>query len=315
MYTLKKDLKWHSTKIALIKLLFAGFLTFLGTYACCAQDVVQEMKKLHKKKTALDTTGWKKEGVFALSVQQTSLSDWPTGGENFIIGIMSIVNYSLHHRFGHYSFDAYSDIELGFVEASSFKEFRKTNDRCDLTFEFEHEMGKNYYYGFLSNFNSQFLPGYDYKNSHRKISNFLTPGKIILSPGFDKKYQSADTYLSVFVSPLTSRWILKTDNAFFKISKFGVDSAHSTYNEIGPYFSVHVNHNFSKHISYVGRLDLFSNYKHKPNNLDVLCNTLLSLKISKVFAATFLLDIVYDDDIKNHPQIFENIGLGLRLNL
>ena len=299
----------------MIKLLIASLLTFLGTCACCAQDVVQEMKKLHKKKTAPDTTGWQKVGVFSLSVQQTALSNWPSGGENFIIGIMGIFNYSLHHRFGHYSFDAYSDIELGFVEASSFKEFRKTNDRCDLTFEFEHEMGKNYYYGFLSNFNSQLLPGFDYKNSHKKISNFLSPGKIILSPGIDKKFKSKETYLSLFVSPITSRWVLKTDNAFFGISKFGVDSAHSIYNEIGPYLSVHVNHNFSKNVNYIGRLDLFSNYKHKPNNLDVLCNTLLSIKISKVFAATFLFDIVYDDDIKNRPQIFQNLGIGLRLNL
>ena len=299
----------------MIKLLLSSLLTIFCISTTHAQDVVQEMKKLNKKKTVHDTTGWQKVGVFALSVNQTSLSNWPNGGENFIIGIMAIVNYSLHHRFGHYSFDAYSDIELGFIEASSFKEFRKTNDRCDLTLEFEHEMGKNYFYGFLSNFNSQFLPGFDYKNSHKKISNFLTPGKIILSPGIDKKYKSADTYLSVFVSPLTSRWVLKTDNAFFNVSKFGVDSARSTYNEIGPYFSVHVNHNFGKIMTYSGRLDLFSNYKHKPNNFDVLCNTLLSINISKVFAATFLLDIVYDDDIKNRPQIFQNIGIGLRLKL
>ena len=78
---------------------------------------------------------------------------------------------------------------------------------------------------------------------------------------------------------------------------------------------MHINHNFGKITSYTGRLDLFSNYKNRPNNFDVLCNNLLSIKISKIFAATFLLDIVYDDDIKNHPQIFENIGLGLRLNL
>lgn len=298
-----------------MKLILLSLAILCNTCAVQAQDVVQEMKKLNRKKVVHDTTGWQKVGVFALSVNQTALSSWPNGGENFIIGIMAIVNYSLHHRFGHYTFDAYSDIELGFIEAASFKEFRKTNDRCDLTLEFEHEMGKNYYSGFLSNFNSQFLPGFDYQNSHKKISNFLSPGKVILSPGIDKKYKSANTYLSVFVSPLTSRWVLKKDNAFYGISKFGVDSAHSSYNEIGPYFSMHINHNFGKTVAYTGRLDLFSNYKNRPNDFDVLCNTLLSIKISKVFAATFLLDIVYDDDIKNHPQVFENIGIGLRLNL
>ena len=299
-----------------MKYFFLYFIILFFSIPANAQDVVQEMKKLnHKKKVTLDSIGWKSVGIYSLSVHQTSLSDWPSGGENFIIGIMNLINYSMHHRFGKYSFDAYADIELGFVEASSFKQFRKTTDRCDLTLEFEHEMGKQYFYGFLSNFNSQILAGYDYKNAHKKISNFLTPGKVILSPGIDKKYKSANTYFSAFISPLTIRWVLKTDRDFYSLSKFGVDSAHSTYTELGPYLSLHINHNFSKVITYTGRLDLFSNYKRQPSNVDILFNTLFSMRISKKFSSTFLLDIVYDNDIKSRPQIFENFGLGLKINL
>ena len=294
----------------------SGSALAMASMPANAQDVVQEMKKINSnKKNALDSFGWKRVGIYSLSLHQTALSDWPSGGENFIIGIMNLFNYSIHHRFGKYAFDAYADVELGFVEASSFKQFRKTNDRCDLTLEFEHQMGKKYFYGFLTNFNSQILAGFDYKNGHKKISNFLTPGKIILSPGIDRKYKSASTYFSAFISPLTVRWVLKTDRDFYFESKFGVDSAHNTYTELGPYVSVHVNHNFSKTISYTGRLDLFSNYKRKVLNVDVLFNTLFAIRISKKFSSTFLLDIVYDNDIKSRPQVFQNFGLGLKINL
>ena len=299
-----------------MKYFLVCFLTFSFSVTANTQAVVQEMKKVNSnKKSPLDSLGWKRTGIFSLSIHQTALSDWPSGGENFIIGIMNLINYSIHHRFGKYSFDAYADVELGFVEASSFKRFRKTTDRCDLSLEFEHTMGKNLFYGFLFNFNSQFLPGYDYKNSNKKISSFLTPGKIILSPGIDKKYISATTFFSFFISPITSRWVLKTDRDFFNTSKFGVDSAHRSYTELGPYLSLHLNHNFSKITSYIGRLDLFSNYRKNPSNVDLLFNSLFVIKISKVFATTFLVDIIYDNDIKSRPQIFENFGLGLRINL
>jgi hypothetical protein len=75
-----------------------------------------------------------------------------------------------------------------------------------------------WYAGILGSFNSQSLAGYDYTNN-TKISEFLTPGKVLVSVGID--FRQTATF-SIFFSPITSRWILKKDAYFFSQNKFGV---------------------------------------------------------------------------------------------
>ncbi|MBL0267807.1 MAG: DUF3078 domain-containing protein [Chitinophagaceae bacterium] len=163
---------------------------FLLVSASDAQ-VVTEMKKLNsKKKLELDTTGWKKTGLFILNVNQSMRSGTNNGGENFLMGINSILNKAVHHKKGKYTFDAYLDLELGLVYASSYKKFRKTTDRFDLTVELDHSIGNNKHltYGFLGNINTQLFPGYNYVSDfHFKVSNILSPGKALISFGLDYK--------------------------------------------------------------------------------------------------------------------------------
>ena len=39
---------------------------------------------------------------------------------------------------------------------------------------------------------------------------------------------------------------------------------------------------FNKVITYKGRLDLFSNYKHNPQNVDLYFTNVLNIKLSKI---------------------------------
>ena len=278
----------------------------------------QDIQKLSSRKMkSLDSAGWEKTGFFIFNVNQAALSDWSSGGERFLIGINGIVNYALHHQKGKYSKDSYIDIELGAVEASSFRKFRKTTDRFDVTLELDHSTSnKNLYYGLLFNLNTQLLGGHNYLVAgHNKISSFLSPGKILLAPGFDVKVKKPESYFSFFVSPSTARWVTKIDDDFYNQYKFGVDSAQRVNTEFGAYITTHYNVKISKTTRYIGRLDLFSNYLRKPENVDVLMNNLFTINISNVFAVNILLDIIYDDDIKRRTQVQEIFGLGLKLKL
>ena len=136
-------------------------------------------KKNARDKKSLDTIGWEHTGFFIFNINQAALSNWSSGGERFLIGINGILNYSSHHRKGEYTKDSYLDIELGVVEAASFRKFRKTTDRCDITVEMEHSIDtSNFNYGLLFNFNSQFFGGHNYAiEGNNKISSFLSPGK------------------------------------------------------------------------------------------------------------------------------------------
>lgn len=283
-----------------------------------AQRGIQELQKTNSRKMKkLDSLGWEKTGFFIFNVNQAALSDWSGGGEKFLIGINSILNYTLHHQKGKYSKDTYIDIELGAVEASSFKKFRKTTDRFDVTMEMDHSTtNKNIFYGLLFNLNTQLLGGHNYALAgHDKVSGFLSPGKFLLAPGIDIKRQRPDSYFSFFISPATVRLVTKIDGDFYEQSKFGVDSAQKINTEFGAYITSHYNVKISKTTRYIGRLDLYSNYLREPGNIDVLMNNLLTINISNLFAANILLDIIYDHDIKSRTQIQEIFGLGLKLKL
>lgn len=283
-----------------------------------AQISVTELQRVGAQKTAaLDTNGWKKTGLIAFTLSQSARSDWSAGGETFQIGINMVYNQAVHHRKGPYTFDGYFDMELGFVRAASYKEFRKTNDRLDLTVEVEHDLGKGHWnYGVLANLNTQMFNGYNYNSpSKEKISGFLSPGKFLLSPGFDYKDYNKDHYFSVFMSPITFRWVTKVSQSFYGQDKFGVDSANKYVTEYGAYISVHFNKRFSPRLNYIGRLDLFSNYHHHPERVDMLNNNLLTYSLEKKFALSLILDLLYDHDIQKALQIQEIFGIGLRFGL
>ena len=297
-------------------------LLFAFCLACLAdaysQNLGTEIKRLGAlKKKGLDSNGWAHDGVFTLNANQAALSDWSSGGESFLIGINGIFNQSLHHRKGKYTWDAYMDVELGVVEAASFKKFRKTNDRCDITMELEHDLTKNHLnYGLLFNLNTQIFGGHNYYiDSHPKTSGILSPGKFLLCAGLDYKSTGKGKYFSVFVSPITFRWVTKLEKDFFNRKLFGVDSAQKVYREVGAYISFHYNQAVTSTIKYIGRLDLITNYRRNPQNVDVLWNNLLSFTISKNFAGSFLLDILYDDDVKRRTQVQEITGIGLKFTL
>lgn len=293
-------------------------LSFYTTSVCC-QVSLTEIKKLgNKKKIELDSNGWKKRGIYSLNINQSSQTGQGAGSDNFLLGINSLLNKAVHHKKGKYTFDGYLDFELGLVYTSSYKKFRKTIDRFDLTVDLEHSIGKNthFTYGILGNVNTQLFSTHNFLSDyHEKISNFLSPGRALLSLGVDYKNETPDSYFSFFATPATIRWITKLDRDFYTNKKFGVDSFQRVYTEIGAFISIHYTKYFSKKASITSRLDLFSNYKRNPQNVDLIFNNLFSLNISKNFGLTFILDLFYDDDITKNLRVQQVSGLGLKLKL
>ena len=178
-------------------------------------------------------------------------------------------------------------------------------------------MGSRYHRNYvLTNINTQLFMGNNYtKEDHPKISNFFSPGKILLALGIDYKNTRDKQFFGMFITPATIRWVTKLDKDFYNKNLFGVDSFHRVYTEVGAYLSIHYNNKISKTATLISRLDLFSNYRRNPQNVDVLFTNVLTFNISKSFVGSFLLDIVYDQNVKSRTQIQEITGLGLRLKL
>ena len=297
------------------KLSFLITLIVLYNFSSAQDPTVKELQDARAKKEpkSLDSNGWKKSGTFILNLSQGALSNWVAGGEQNTLGVNGLFNYSVNLRQGRHTWDNYFDLALGFQNATSFDKYRKIDDRIDITSKYGYQLTSHWYASLLFNFNSQFLEGYDYSTTPiTKISNFLTPGKIILSPGMN--YKTASRF-SFFISPVSFRWVLKMDEDFFHQAKFGVDSAKKVNNEFGAYVTVTYKADISKWATYTGRVDLFSNYLRNPQNVDFLMNNLLTMKFNRIFAANLSLDLIYDDDVKKRLQVKEVLGIGLTIKI
>lgn len=276
------------------------------------------------QKDEKDTTKWrwKRGGLVNVNLAQGSLSNWSAGGDNFSMSLNSHVNYSVFYRKGVHTWDNSFDFNFGYVQATSLGS-RKNDDRIDFLSKYGRQIDtlKKLFASVLFNFRSQLFDGRNYtSNTESELtSTFLSPAYVILSVGFD--YKPKPTF-SIFLSPLTNRTTFVASNRISIKGAYGVDTGKHVYNEVGAFASINYFVNIKKDvITYKGRVDLFSNYAHNPQNVDLFLTNLFSFKINKFLAATYSLDAIYDDNVRlfgpnhNSPglQLKSLIGIGFTM--
>ncbi|MCB0775647.1 MAG: DUF3078 domain-containing protein, partial [Chitinophagaceae bacterium] len=193
------------------------------------------------------------------------------------------------------------------------------DDRFDLLSKYGHAISSKVNVSGLFNLRSQFFKGFTFPDNVKTYaSNFMAPGYILLSAGLDYK---PNKDLSIFFSPVTARWVIVRDTALSNKGLYGVTPGKSSILEFGAFVTVNYLKEISKSVTYKGRLDLFSNYKKNPQNIDLFMSNVFNFKISKALSATWALDLIYDDDVKlfgpnqSSPglQVKSLIGIGLLL--
>ena len=301
------------------------FSIFFLSFKSFSQDqtVVELRDKSSKviKKPEFDSGKlWKKGGVFNLNIGQGSQKNWSAGGEDFSFTISSYLGLHAFYKKERYSWDNTMDLNYGLVNTSS-QGTRKNDDRIDILSKVGYELLPKLSLSSLVNFHSQFSKGYKYDSDGEKklLSNFMAPGYLIFSLGFDYKPTEG---LSIFLSPITSRWIFVTDDSLSAKGVYGVEPGHTSKNEIGAFASINYLKKITETINYNGRLDLFSNYQNNPQNVDIMMNNKFTAKFSKSLSASLGLDLIYDDDVKEFGkngdspawQLKSLIGVGLNVN-
>jgi len=305
------------------KLLLLTLLTYAT--AIFAQD--EKIKNLQQEaakaleKDKNDTTNkiWKTGGIFSLNVAQGSLSNWAAGGDKFSLSANTFINAHAYYKKYKHSWDNNLDFYLGYVKTTTTGT-RKNDDRFEIYSKYGYALSPKWSLAGLFDLRSQFFKGYTYPDATSKVyaSNFFAPAYILLSPGFD--YHPVKN-LSIFLSPVTARWVIVRDIALSPT--YGVDTGKKSKFEFGAYASINYTANLGKVVTYKGKLDLFSNYKHQPENVDLYFTNLFAAKLSKVLSATWSFTVIYDDDVKlfgpNHTspglQLQSLIGVGLLVKL
>lgn len=307
------------------KALFLFTLANLVFFGTKAQD--ETIKNLQTegsktiKKDPNDTTQkiWKTGGTFSLSIAQGSLSNWAAGGDQFSLSANTFINGYAFYKKDKHSWDNNLDFYLGYVKTTSLGT-RKVDDRIDILSKYGYALNSKLNLSLLGNLRTQFFKGYTYPDANTKTysSNFFAPAYILLSPGLDYKPVKN---LSIFFSPATARWVVVKDTALSTL--FGVEAGKKARFEFGAYASINYTANLGKVVTYKGRLDLFSNYRQNPGNVDLYMTNQFAAKLSKVLSATYSLALIYDDDVrqfgpnKNAPglQLQSLFGVGLLVKL
>lgn len=290
-----------------------------------AQDkTVQDLKNASGKEIKKDPNDtipktWKVGGLYNLNFNQAALSNWSAGGDKSSLSLSTFLNVHAFYAKGKNSWDNTLDLAYGLVSTTSLGT-RKADDRIDLLSKYGYDIGKHWYISALFNFRSQFAKGYAYPANLPKqvTSDFLAPAYILLSPGLN--YKPNDEF-SFFISPATARWVIVHNDSLASVGAFGVDSAKNARFEFGAFASISYNKKISPSAVYSGRLDLFSNYLHNPQNISFYMTNVLAVKISKLLSMSLNVNLIYDNDIKTvnadgtsggpKPQIQELFGVGL----
>jgi len=292
------------------------FLVFFSAYTASAQDeTVKELKKASEKtikKDANDTIPktWKKGGMYGINISQGSLSNWAAGGDDFSLSVNSVLSLFAFYKKDKHSWDNTFDFNLGYVKTTSLGS-RKNDDRIDFLSKYGYALNSKLNVAGLFNFRSQLFKGYTYDNNAvRTLSSaFLSPAYILVSPGLDYK-PNAD--LSIFVSPITARWTIVKDDTLSAKGLYGVDPGKHSNAEFGAFASINYLKEFNKIVTYKSRLDLFSNYRRKPQNVDLYFTNVLNVKLSKILSLTWSVDMIYDDDVRLFGENKNGAALQLK---
>lgn len=293
-----------------------GFFVTTFSQDETVKSLKDESAKTIKKES--DTVAWRKGGLYNLNLAQGSLSNWAAGGDDFSLSLTSYLNLFSFYKRGRHSWDNTLDFNFGYVKTTSLGS-RKNDDRLDVLSKYGYALDSAWYLSALANFRTQLARGYTYPEGVKTFSSsFLSPAYFILSLGLD--YKPGPNF-SLFISPITSRWVIVKNDSLSARGLYGVDPGRHSKAEFGAFASANYIKSISKNVEYRGRLDLFSNYKHNPQNIDLFMTNVLAVKISKILTATWNLDFIYDDDVRifgkngTSPalQIKSLVGAGLQV--
>lgn len=290
----------------------------IAKYICCVTSIVLTIStnaQVTEGETKLraeikDTTyGWKKGGLVNLGVAQASLTNWAAGGESSV-AFNGLVNLFAHRTAPKFVWENYLELGYGVLRQGQEKKWRKIDDRIDLTSKYGQKFKKGWYYAGLLNFKTQFTDGFKYPNDSVAISKFMAPGYLLAAIGIE--YRPSGNF-TLYIAPFTSKNTFVLDQDLANAGAFGVDSSKFCRSEFGGYLRMSWKRELMKNVNFQTKLELFSNYLHNPQNVDVSWETLISLKVNKFISATIGTHLIYDDDIditidSNRDGIAEAVG-------
>ncbi len=245
---------------------------------------------------AQDTTSgpWKRGGAVGLNFSQVGLKNWSGGGENSL-ALNGLAALFANYKVNKLSWDNSLELGYGIVKQGDVG-VRKSDDKMVFTSKFGRDAIGHWSYNGFVDFRTQFAPGYDYSKTPRaRISEFMAPGYVTMAIGAQYK---PDDHFFMLVSPVTGKLTFVLDEALSDAGAFGADSGKSSRSELGWLINSGYKRTLMEGIDFETKLNLFSGYKDM-KHVDVIWDNQLLMKVNKYISASFVSQLVYDNDVKD----------------
>jgi hypothetical protein len=247
---------------------------------------------------------WKVNGRLAFIFNQSSFSNWASGGQNTVAGNINL-NYDFNYKKENINWDTRIITGYGLSHISE-KGYRKTDDRFELNTLLGVKTGTYWFLSFIGNFRTQYTKGFDYKKEPKQlVSEFLAPAYLTFGPGM--LYKKSDN-LSLNIAPATARYTFVSD--FFS-GRFGVEEGKNTAFSLGFNLSGYYKFNIMENVEMENIITIYADYLANIGNVDLDYQTNIRFKVNNYIKMQMTFHTIVDDNSSSRIQFRQLFGLGV----
>ncbi len=274
-------------------------LNYSDAYVDIQEIDNSKLLQIHKIVTKSQFWKFRSEASFAFS--QSSLSNWVKGGENSVSSALDVTGYAdYQNKTYKLTSSNFARLKYGYL-ASGADGFRKNLDLLETNSKLNHKAFGKFDFSGIMLFKTQIARGYNYtKNSLSEdtailVSKFMNPG--ILTIGFGLDYKP-NKNTSINFSPLSYKGTFVSDTVHIDQTKYGIPKDKKSLNEPGASFMISNVFKPNKSVTVTNRLQLFTNYIHNPQNIDIDWEMIAVANINWFTDIRFNTHLIFDDDTK-----------------
>ncbi len=283
---------------------------------------------------------WQFTGITGLNLNQASFSNWTAGGVNSV-AFSALGKYTGNYKKNKLSWNNNLNLMYGMVKNEG-ESLKKGEDLIELISVVGYDLSKKWAFTGYASFRTQFANGYDKDNDSIRISTFMAPAYLTLSPAF--RYQPVEWFY-LLVSPVTGKFTFVLDQDLANLGAFGVTPAETdttgaiiTEGEnvliyAGPFVEAYMKKDIAKNLTFESRLNLLYTFLNRDNlepyDVDMSWENFLNYKIAKYFSVSLFLHFIYypgqpvikfdnyqgavrvEAKPNRHIQIKETLGIGV----
>ena len=291
---------------------FFFIIVLFHFYDCYSQEV---------KKDTVKVEGWQNSGKTTFLINQTAFSNWISGGENSVAGTLS-VDYNLNYYKNGWSWDTKMVGSFGVNKNSDSKFFKKIDDRIEVNSVMGKKFIDQFSFSSFLNFKTQFAKGFKY-STNEEGNEIRTEKTRLFSPAYTQLgvgvYWKKNNSLWVNFAPVTGRLILASKKFTNDLNQdeeyFGIPRGQNSRFELGASISAFYKFNLVENVVLEQRVNLYSDYLYKADNVDLDYTLSAFMKINDYLSTTLVIQCLYDDNAIKKLQLREVFGLAFVIDI